>query len=62
MNDPNAGLALVLRLTGTNGSKQFDRITKTKTVESILSSMSSQGISTYTEHLIKQFNENDLQE
>ena len=62
MNDPNTGLALILRLTGTNGSKQFDRITKTKTVESILSSMSSQGISTYTEHLIKQFNENDLQE
>lgn len=55
-NDPNAGLTLVLQLTGTNGSRQFDRVTKTKTVESILSNMNADGIASYTKYLLELVN------
>ncbi|KAL5529108.1 hypothetical protein ACEPAG_5082 [Sanghuangporus baumii] len=54
--DPKAGFTLVLQLTGTNGSYQFDRITKTKTVETILSSTDSTGIKEYMSFLFKQVN------
>ncbi|KAJ7751995.1 DNA polymerase phi-domain-containing protein [Mycena metata] len=32
---PQLGFALILQLTGVNGSQQFDKLTKSKTVESI---------------------------
>ncbi|KAL5533021.1 POL5 [Sanghuangporus sanghuang] len=57
--DPKAGFTLVLQLTGTNGSYQFDRITKTKTVETILSSTDSTGIKEYMNFLFKQVNAGD---
>ncbi|KAL5490426.1 POL5 [Sanghuangporus weigelae] len=57
--DPKAGFTLVLQLTGTNGSYQFDRITKTKTVETILSSTDSTGIKEYMSFLFKQVNGDD---
>ncbi|EJD46060.1 hypothetical protein AURDEDRAFT_63592 [Auricularia subglabra TFB-10046 SS5] len=52
--DPRAGFALVLELLGRNGNRQFDQITRTKTVESILSSMNASGIQEYVDHLLGQ--------
>jgi hypothetical protein len=51
------GFALILQLTGVNGSRQFDKLTKTKTVESILTSMDADGIKHYIDYLFKQCNE-----
>jgi DNA polymerase phi len=48
------GFTLILQLTGTNGNRQFDKLTKTKTVESILASMDAEGIETYINYLLKQ--------
>jgi hypothetical protein len=48
---------LILQLTGVHGSQQFDRLTKTKTVETILTSMSQEGIESYIEYLLKQVND-----
>jgi DNA polymerase phi len=53
---PSLGMALVAQLTGEHGSKQFDRLTRTKTVESILGAMDAAGISTYVHHLLAQVN------
>lgn len=52
--NPHLGFAIVLQLTGAHGSRQFDRLTKTKTVESILSSMDVNGIKDYVDHLFQQ--------
>lgn len=52
-------MGLIVQLTGVNGSRQFDQLTKTKTVESILSSMNADGITHYVDHLISQFNGNE---
>ncbi|KAF6764792.1 DNA-directed DNA polymerase [Ephemerocybe angulata] len=56
---PQSGFAIILQLTGANGSKQFDKLTKTKTVESILASMKLEGIQSYVNYLFEQFNEFD---
>ena len=56
-NDPTIGLSVVLQLTGPHGSHNFDKLTKTKTVESILASMQADGIQSYIEHLLEQVNE-----
>jgi DNA polymerase phi len=48
-----------MQLTGPNGSQQFDRLTKTKTVESILSSLDTKGIGNYIDHLFSQVDESD---
>ncbi|KAG9226432.1 hypothetical protein CCMSSC00406_0003311 [Pleurotus cornucopiae] len=53
-NNPRLGFALVLQLTGVNGNRQFDRLTKTKTVETILTSMDAEGIQHYIEYLFQQ--------
>lgn len=53
-NNPHLGFALILQLTGVNGSQQFDKLTKTKTVESILASMNVEGIDEYTRYLLVQ--------
>ncbi|KAH0584348.1 hypothetical protein H2248_009888 [Termitomyces sp. 'cryptogamus'] len=55
-SNPQLGFALILQLTGVNGSHQFDRLTKTKTVESILTSMDAKGIENYIEYLLGQVN------
>ncbi|TDL27573.1 hypothetical protein BD410DRAFT_762651 [Rickenella mellea] len=57
--DPTAGFTLVLQLTGAHGARQFDRITKTRTVESILSSMDVLGITQYIDFLLSQVNGED---
>ena len=51
-NNPTLGLTLILQLTGVHGSHQFDRLTKTKTVETILASMNHEGIQSYIEYLL----------
>lgn len=53
------GFALILQLTGVNGSRQFDKLTKTKTVESILTSMDADGIKRYIDYLLSQSNEEE---
>ncbi|KAJ6630633.1 DNA polymerase phi-domain-containing protein [Mycena sp. CBHHK59/15] len=54
---PQLGFALILQLTGVNGSQQFDKLTKSKTVESILASMTADGIQSYIQHLLQQINQ-----
>ncbi|PPR04947.1 hypothetical protein CVT24_010405 [Panaeolus cyanescens] len=56
---PQLGFALILQLTGVNGSQQFDKLTKTKTVESILSSLDAKGIQKYIDHLLGQVDDSD---
>ncbi|EPQ58607.1 hypothetical protein GLOTRDRAFT_35678 [Gloeophyllum trabeum ATCC 11539] len=55
--NPRMGFTLILQLTGVHGSRQFDKLTKTKTVESILTSMDADGISSYIEYLLEHVNE-----
>lgn len=55
-NNPQLGFALILQLTGGHGSQQFDKLTKTKTVETILTSMDVAGIRSYIEYLLTQVN------
>lgn len=56
-NNPTVGFMLVLQLTGTNGSQNFDRITNTKTVETILGSMDIDGVKEYLKYLLQRVNE-----
>jgi DNA polymerase phi len=53
-NDPTLGFAFILQLTGVHGSQQFDKLTRTTTVESILTRMSADGIKNYITHLLGQ--------
>ena len=55
--NPTIGFTLILQLTGVHGSTQFDKLTKTKTVETILTSMTQDGIQSYIEYLLKQVND-----
>lgn len=58
-SNPHLGFALILQLTGVNGNQQFDKLTKTKTVQSILTSMNSEGIKDYISYLFTQVNANE---
>ena len=53
---PSLGFPLILQLTGVNGSGQFDKLTRTKTIESILTVMDSAGIKSYVLSLLEQVN------
>lgn len=55
--DPTIGFSFILQLTGVHGSQQFDKLTKTKTVESLLTTMDTAGIKSYIDHLLSQFSE-----
>ncbi|KAG6895358.1 hypothetical protein C0992_001665, partial [Termitomyces sp. T32_za158] len=55
-SNPQLGFALILQLTGVNGNHQFDKLTKTKTVENILTSLDTEGIKKYIEYLLGQMN------
>ncbi|KAG1754468.1 DNA polymerase phi-domain-containing protein, partial [Suillus lakei] len=57
--NPELGYTLILQLTGIHGSQQFDKLTRTKTVESILSRMDGDGIMKYIRSLLEQMNESD---
>jgi len=48
---PTAGIALVTQLTGEHGRQNFDRVTHTKTIESILSSLDEEGLQRYLAYL-----------
>ncbi len=52
--EPSLGFAFVLQLTGTHGNQQFDKLTKTRTVESILTMTNAEGIKNYIAHLLGQ--------
>ncbi|KAI8329969.1 DNA polymerase phi-domain-containing protein [Chlamydoabsidia padenii] len=49
------GFAVVSQLIGKYGDRQFDRITRTKTVENLLATMDSQGIHQYLTYLARLF-------
>ena len=51
--DPTLGFAFILQLTGVHGNQQFDKLTRTKTVESILTKMNAAGIKSYVSHLME---------
>ncbi|KAF8061577.1 DNA polymerase phi-domain-containing protein [Lyophyllum atratum] len=53
-SNPQLGFALIIQLTGVNGSQQFDRLTKTKTVEKLLTSMDAEGVKNYISYLLGQ--------
>lgn len=56
-SNPTVGFTLVLQLTGTNGTQQFDRQTNTKTVETILANMDLKGVKEYLKYLLARVNE-----
>ncbi|WFD36038.1 DNA-directed DNA polymerase [Malassezia cuniculi] len=49
--NPTAGVALVTQLLGEQGRQNFDRITHTKTIESILASLDESGVQQYLAYL-----------
>ncbi|EOR01392.1 DNA polymerase V [Wallemia ichthyophaga EXF-994] len=49
--NPKLGLPLILQLLGKHGSANFDKLTGTKTVANILSSMTTDGVSEYVGYL-----------
>ncbi|KAG2210865.1 hypothetical protein INT47_000019 [Mucor saturninus] len=49
------GFALITQLLGKNGHQNFDRITRTKTVENLLTTMDTEGIKSYLEYLAETF-------
>lgn len=46
---------MITQLLGKNGHQNFDRITRTKTVESLLTTMDTEGIKSYVEYLAQTF-------
>lgn len=56
-SNPTLGFTLILQLTGVHGSKQFDSLTKTKTVENIITSMSPDDTADYVNYLLEQVND-----
>lgn len=54
--DPTLGFAFILQLIGVHGSQEFDKLTKTRTVESILTRMNAEDIKNYITHLLGQTN------
>lgn len=60
--NPTLGFPLILQLTGINGSQEFDKLTRTKTVESILTVMDNEGIKNYIVSLLNQVNSKDADE
>ena len=57
--NPELGFAVILQITGVHGSQQFDKLTNTKIVESILTAMDVEGIHQYIQYLMKQVNHFD---
>lgn len=53
--NPLIGFPLLSQLIGQHGSQQFDRLTKTKTVEGIMGSLDVEGVRNYLSYLIKSF-------
>lgn len=49
--NPKVGFALLSRLIGKHGRADFDKVTKTKTVERILSNLNEEGVREYVGYL-----------
>lgn len=49
--DPTAGFTLLSQLVGKHGRPDFDRVTKTKTVEGIMASLTLEGVDKYVAYL-----------
>lgn len=49
--DPTAGFTLLSQLVGKHGRPDFDRVTKTKTVEGIMASLTLDGVDKYVDFL-----------
>lgn len=49
--NPAAGITLLSQLVGKHGRPDFDRVTKTKTVESIMANLTPEGASEYVAYL-----------
>ncbi|CAO3684400.1 unnamed protein product [Rhizopus stolonifer] len=49
------GFALITQLLGKHGHQNFDRITRTKTVENLLTTMDAENIQFYSEYLAETF-------
>lgn len=58
-SNPTAGFPVLLQLLQTHG--QFDRLTRTKTVESLLTAMDLSGVERYIQHLIELAQKPDTQ-
>ena len=59
-SNPTLSFTLILQLTGVHGSKQFDSLTRTKTVENIISSMNLEDIANYINYLLEQVNDESM--
>ena len=49
--NPSVGFTLLATLLGKHGRPDFDRATKTKTVESIMGSLNAEGVAEYVKYL-----------
>ncbi|KAG8828577.1 DNA-directed DNA polymerase [Serendipita sp. 399] len=49
--EPSSGFPLIIQLLGPNGSRDFDRLTNTKIVETILGYMKDSQITEYIQHI-----------
>jgi DNA polymerase phi len=56
-DNPTAGFTLLSQLLGKNGHRNFDRVTKTKTVSGIMASLSAEGVSDFVAYLQGLLNE-----
>ncbi len=56
-SNPLVGFTLLSQLVGRHGSQNFDRLTKTKTVEGIMSNLSGDAVGEYVAYLKGLFNE-----
>lgn len=50
-SNPSVGFTLLATLVGKHGRQDFDRVTKTKTVESIMGSLNAAGVTDYVRYL-----------
>lgn len=49
--NPTVGFTLLSQLLGKNGNRNFDKITKTKTVSGIMASLSTEGVQDFVDYL-----------
>lgn len=54
---PFVGFTLLSQLLGQNGSQNFDKLTRTKTVEGIMSGLDAAGVEKYLDYVMKTFTE-----
>lgn len=50
-SNPLVGFTLISQLVGKNGSQNFDKLTKTKTVEGIMANLDAAGVSAFSTYL-----------